>query len=103
MGCWNGTDALTQLAIGAGDPCRLVIILPYKYSDDDLGGGYCYSTGMYEPFALPIKGKYDDYGGIDRIEEDLNTQFIVRWFEEQFKAGKLAFSDRADTMDKYEN
>lgn len=102
MGCWNGTDALTQLAIGAGDPCRLQILLPYKYSGDSLGGGYCYSTGLYDPFALPIKGKYDDYGCIYDIEEDLNTKFIVRWFEEQFKAGNIEFSDRAETMDKYE-
>lgn len=103
MGCWNGTDALTQLAIGAGDACRLIILLPYKYADESLGGGYCYSTGLWDPFGLPIKGQYDDYGCIDEIEENANTQFIVRWFEEQFKAGNLEFSDRADVMDKYEN
>lgn len=102
MGCWNGTDALTQLAIHSGDPCRLVIILPYKYNDG-MGGGYCYSIGMYEPFALPIKGHYNDYGCIDGIVEDANTQFIVRWFEEQFKAKNLVYSERAGVMDKYDD
>lgn len=103
MGSWNSTDALTQLAIGGGDPCRLIILLPYRYSADNLGGGFCHSTGLYEPFGLPIKGKYNTYGCINDIEEDLNTKFIVRWFEEAFIKGDLTFSERAKDLDKYDN
>ena len=101
MGCWAGTDALTQLAIHAGDSCRLIILLPYKWGTN-MGGGYCYSSGLYEPFALPLKGKYNDYGCIDEIEEDANTQFIVRWFEESFQKGDIQFSERAHDLDKYD-
>jgi hypothetical protein len=67
-----------------------------------MGGGYCYSTGLYTPFALPIKGKYNDYGSIDEIEEDANTQFIVRWFEETYQSGDIQFNERAHFLDKYD-
>lgn len=98
MGCWNATDGLTQLAIHADAPVRLILITGNPHGDVG-GGGYCYSTGLYEPFGLPIKGVYDDYGCIDEIVEDLNTDFIVRWFEERYKEGKLVFTSRAEPQD----
>lgn len=79
MGCWNGTCAVSNLAITYGDPCRLIIIeeKPYGYS----GGGFCYSTDAWYPRVMPIKGIYDDYGSIERFE--LNDFHEISF--EQFK------------------
>lgn len=58
MGCWSESCALSGLEIMLGESGVYVAMLkPSKYGD-----------GM-EISIPPVKGKYDDYGGID-LEED---------------------------------
>ena len=73
MGSWNETCGITNLPIRSGD--RMVAVplavwifydsipLPRATSVD------CNPTGCYAPFYLPIKGEYDDYGGLEKIED----------------------------------
>jgi hypothetical protein len=67
MGCWNGTDMVTHTPICYGDKvCLLVIKLMASYPGS---AGVCSTTGLWEPVAPPLKGEYDDYGGIENIDE----------------------------------
>ena len=51
MGCWNETCFLTGLPVFSGEPVRMLFIAM------DADGGWL-------PATLPIKGEYDDYGGL---------------------------------------
>jgi len=84
MGCWNGTDFLTQLPINAGEKVRLVFITesPYKDEEQRNFAGYCYTTGMYFPRGLPIRGEYNDYGGINNIVPSFAHERMVEAFKE---------------------
>ena len=82
MGSWNGTDGLTQLPIMAGDKVKFIILIDSLVED-----GHCYPTCFYTPIYLPISGEYDDYGCIDNIVEDKNTEYIVNYFNKQVKDG----------------
>lgn len=72
MGSWSVYCGISQIAITAGQKC---VLLPLK--KDIISGAYL----PYLPATLPIFGEYDDYGGIENIEEDANTKLI----EEHFK------------------
>lgn len=64
MGCWNETCALTRLPIQSGAP---VVILHTVH-------GPRYQTRGAETtellFGLPESGKYDDYGGIEDVDNE---------------------------------
>lgn len=38
------------------------------------------SQSFYSPFAFPIKGKYSDYGYIEDIQKDHNTDILEKYF-----------------------
>jgi hypothetical protein len=48
------------------------------------------SDDRYRPVALGIKGSYNRYGTIDFIEEDTNTEFILKFFHEKYRSGEFA-------------
>lgn len=87
MGCWNGTCGLSQLPILAGDDiwAFLIGVRWGRYSDSGDQSGYCYPTDIGFPMSLPIYGKYNDYGGIDRIKENYNTKIIMDAYGENYK------------------
>lgn len=66
MGCWSVSCGISNIAITAGHKC---VLLPIK---ENRGSEY----GGYLPACLPIFGEYDDYGGIENIEKNDNTEFI---------------------------
>jgi hypothetical protein len=70
MGSWSVYCGISKIAITAGNQC---VLLPLKKSK---GEGY----SPFMPATLPIFGKYDDYGGLEDIEENLNTKFIEEHF-----------------------
>lgn len=71
MGSWSVYCGISNISIVSGQDC---ILLPLKK-----GTGY---EGYlpYLPATLPILGKYDDYGGIEKIVEDQNTKLIEDHF-----------------------
>lgn len=70
MGSWSVYCGISNISITAGDKC---VLLPLKKNRN---GEYL----PYLPFTLPIFGEYDDYGGLENIEEDANTKLIEEHF-----------------------
>jgi hypothetical protein len=88
MGCWNATCAVSQYSIRKNEKVRILFLVDNKkYSR----GGECFLTGvsysndMYSPFHLSIKGRYDEYGGIEGEEKDLNYNLVIKYFNKKFK------------------
>lgn len=78
MGCWNGTCAVTQLPILAGEKIRLYLLKKTKYVHfHEMGSGVCHSNALFTPYALPLIGVYDDYGSITKIENETLGENIV--------------------------
>lgn len=76
MGCWNETCAITQLPIQVGDPVVLMFLARNSYTGED-HAGFCYVNSMWTPKFLPVHGVYNDYGGIEQVEQNWNTEFIL--------------------------
>lgn len=73
MGCWNATCALTHLPIMVGEP---VVMLMLALLDTVPGQCYYYNDDA-SLFALPVEGKYDDYGGLEDIQmSDVTRQML---------------------------
>lgn len=80
MGCWCETCGITQLPINAGDKVRVFVMVSqdhYSFEEGGAGGGgTCYSNDRWTPIGPAIQGKYDDYGGIEKIVMDENAKMI---------------------------
>ena len=60
------------------------MILPIMKNDyDSLNDG---SFRFWRPFGLPIHGEYDDYGSIENIVKDKNTEALEKYFEMPIEA-----------------
>ncbi len=66
MGSWSVYCGLSNISIVSGNDC---VLLPLK--NETFSEGPCSAI-----YALPIFGKYNDYGGIENIVEDDHTKFI---------------------------
>lgn len=71
MGSWSVYCGISNITIASGDKC---VLLPIK--ENTSHEGYL----PYLPATLPIFGTYDDYGGLENIEEDDNTKLIETHF-----------------------
>lgn len=91
MGCFNVAATCSGLSLGCGDDVLFFPLIPIS-SYNKLEGGvllphtsYLVSNEgaciLYKPFCLPIKGKYNDYGGIEDIVEDENTRHLEEFFD----------------------
>lgn len=88
MGCWNETCGITQMPIQSGDPVVLVFLTHTGINTQD-HGGFCYSNTICSPKFLPVFGTYDDYGGIQEVEQNWNTQFIVEQLTQELAQVRL--------------
>jgi hypothetical protein len=71
MGSWSVYCSISNIAIRSGQKC---VLLPLKKSQ-------IYSEHLpYIPATLPIFGEYDDYGGLEKIVKDKNTELISNHF-----------------------
>lgn len=80
MGCYNETDGITQLPINYGDKVR-VFILAYQNHEIE-GSGTSYSNEIWCPLSVGIQGTYNDYGGIENIVENFDTEIIINRLKE---------------------
>lgn len=73
MGCWNGTCLLSNLPIRYNERAVGYVIKYNLHKDAMLIklNGVCYSHDYAKPISLPIRGMYDDYGGIEDYEKGL--------------------------------
>ena len=82
MGCFNVACSISNISIDSGDP---VVLIPLEVSQFPSGIGdknlyLIYSRCFYYPAAFPIKGFYDDYGGIEHIEMNEAFLFNCHWY-----------------------
>lgn len=103
MGCWNGTCAITHLPLISGEKVRAYILVPthlfssYKSETDPLAnGGHPYSTALMHPLTYGIKGKYNDYGCVEEIQEDPNNSLILEFFNDLLKTERVKMFDDSD-------
>lgn len=84
MGVWNETCGLTQMPIEGGDPVRLFLLVENAYPRHLGSRDVCmsYSSDLWRPFGLPLKGTYDEYGRIENIEEDCMSDFLLESLRE---------------------
>jgi len=93
MGSWNVTCGITQLPIRAGDRVAVIPLTVHQpdfLARDSLAGSG--STGndiIAKPFALPVFGEYDDYGGVHLDEGQVGVQYADAVFQHLVKAGRL--------------
>jgi len=69
MGSWSVYCGLSNITITSGQEC---VFLPLKKPP--------VGNFPYIPATLPIFGEYDDYGGIENIQSDKNTELIEKHF-----------------------
>lgn len=94
MGCWNGTDMLGGMPILCDDEIYAVVIV--NQAREVATSGFCYVNGGYAtPLSFPIKGTYNDYGGIDFDENQLSVKLLKEYF--------LANIDKLEIFDRKED
>lgn len=87
MGCWNETCAITNVPITW--ETRVVGLFTTENK---------YKLPECEIFPLHIRGQYNDYGGIENIDENKSENLFVHAFNEQVK-GKHEFYSINDILD----
>lgn len=79
MGVWNETCGISQMPICAGDKVRMFLLVEGKHWNDV---ALYYTTDLWKPFGLPLKGTYDEYGCIENIEEDALSDLLLEHIKE---------------------
>lgn len=74
MGCWNATCALTHLPIKVGEPVVMLMLATL----DTVPGQCHYYNEDATLFALPVEGKYNDYGGLEEIQISDETRAMLQ-------------------------
>lgn len=99
MGSWNGTCCISHLPILEGDRiiCVPIVKSSGRYSNDLSGN--CYADCVNYPFFFPIVGEYNDYGGMQNIENDTASSLMVIAFNEMIKGGSMFSNDVQDFGD----
>jgi hypothetical protein len=83
MGVFKGTCAVSQLPIKKNEAVRVFILI--KQGKDECRQGY----ELYMPCALSLKGRYNEYGGIESDEKFENTDLILKYFKTVFKQEQI--------------
>jgi hypothetical protein len=77
MGSFSATCTVSDIDVSSGDPIVMIMLAKNRYYKETNDLGVLYPSGEWGPVGLPIYGKYDDYGGIDSIEENAATAFTL--------------------------
>jgi hypothetical protein len=95
MGCFNTQGFLSKLDIEWKDKIFMLICAPncsepinWKELDLEKNGKYAeheYSGECNNPISFPIFGEYDDYGSIENIQHDFNTDKLESIFDDKIE------------------
>lgn len=82
MGSFNVACSVSNISIGAGDPVAYIPleVARYPYHIGDGNDMLIYTHCFYAPVTMPIFGTYDDYGGVENIEKNKNTEIVEEYF-----------------------
>lgn len=53
------------------------------------GAGVCYTTAYFRPWFFPVTAQYNDYGSIENIEKDWNSDYMFESFKRWLKEGRV--------------
>ena len=91
MGCFNVACSVSNLSINYGDRVVFIPLLPKNwtlrnhpsYKNHVVGkhSSLIYSNCYFNPLTFPIKGQYNDYGGLENVDKDANTEAIEKFFK----------------------
>jgi len=91
MGHFSYSCQLTGIPITSGTPVVIVVLKPcplFDYESDKLKkyGKSSFITNegpsvKFKPVWFPIKGTYDEYGGIENIEKDDNVEILEKFYD----------------------
>lgn len=113
MGSFSANCGITNLTIGCGDDCVLLPLIAKRvYEDGTLKRKsyavhpsvslFVYNDDMWEPFCFPIRGKYNDYGGLEDIIENDNTRRLEEYFNLKIQDIVDLFTEaRRDVYDSF--
>lgn len=87
MGCFNVMGFHTHLPVIDGNDIVLLLGVYPEYENRNVRRDFVdFAPGNdFTPIALPIFGKYDDYGSIEDIERDANVESIEKYFGLEIK------------------
>lgn len=74
MGCWNVTCAVSHLPIQRDDPLRLLLLRQGVWHHDHEPS---HPWAQWVPMSLPVRGWYDEYGGIKNVARTTITDLQV--------------------------
>jgi len=60
MGSWNGTCAVSNLHVTAGQKVAVFLLL-----ENNEKKSFCYGNAMYDMCPIPFYGEYNDYGAVE--------------------------------------
>jgi hypothetical protein len=86
MGHFNAACSISNLTIHPGDSVLFIPLLPNLSASSNrehlvgVNSMLIYSNCYFNPFCLPIEGKYDHYGNIEEIKKNANTKAIEKFF-----------------------
>lgn len=94
MGCYDISCGVSNITIKSGDKAYMLLLIPNSIEldrSDKLHSKVLLKptknfisndgpTGLYRPFCLPIKGVYDDYGGLENIKKDWTVKNLEKYF-----------------------
>lgn len=107
MGCWNGTCAISNLPILAGEKTKVVLLhAPYASKKENplLGiSGFCYPHGIMAPAFYALEGEYDDYGGVENLVEDWNYKIVEAYIQNKWKKIRVegTYPERVKELDTF--
>lgn len=71
MGGCDVTCAVSHLPILEKDPCRFIFLREREFESDS------YHGDIWHPMTLPVKGVYDWYGSVEKVEDTPLVRFQV--------------------------
>lgn len=77
MGVWNATCAISHLPIQEGEACR-VLFLAEAIRSHRGSAGFHDTEEIWKPVTLPIRGTYDNYGGVVDLEPAWYLDVVAR-------------------------
>jgi hypothetical protein len=77
LGSWNETCGISNLPIRHTDKVRVFILADNRRTTHrGGGGGFCYPEDCWTPYALPIQGKYNDYGSVEEVVDNYTARIL---------------------------
>ena len=79
MGCFNVACSISNISIGAGDDVVFIPLVPPRFGRERYNHMLIYPYDLHNPFCLPVRGKYNDYGGLEEVVQDDNTEIVEKF------------------------